>query len=633
MKRTIWAAACVLAAAVVIAILSVPALLSERDGDEAKNERGEPPARQAVASQGPTGLEAGLRQPECAPDQPSARMLASLKRAAVEEFVGALTARYGTLELRLLVDRSGYRQQLEPVGRRDGVVGVYAKNRPPRSGGQPNEEARKALERQFGTDGLRGVFAALGEDDLSTLHARHGTTTVLGEFVRRGVDQIEGALDATPATAFRAHELAVAIEEGIAPDVFESLLRGGAADLAAASGEALGDLARSAAINARPVILGLLLGRGADPTQAAHSVLDDIALLLPSAAQAAFARVVGQLLAAGDRPFLPSTLVALGDLLPDGPPVELHPLAAEISASTALEESGHALASLVRGWDDRIDMARQAETQCPSVLPEGSAVSGAHRSLAAKQRYEDEMERRTNAKLAEGRPLLDAAIETLRTPRDPHMSDFVDAMETMYEFAQDGRWREAVQLAADWQQPKLAEGLLAHALWWGAPLDVIIELAELSDGLPEDAILQLTRDPWPGGALVAEELVRQFGLQVAYVDDRGRNAFSNIAERFFNIPLLGEANATALEMATFLAEHAVPTNPSPYGLDTLDRVLLKVLDAPITVGAAISFARFLIDIGAPVQRSHTELMDMLAQSRPDEHRRLADAVPELSRTP
>ena len=472
---------------------------------------------------------------------------------------------------------------------------------------------------------MGGVFAAAG-GDFSTLQARRGATTVLGGFIRRGIDHVHDAMDAIVPAAFGAHELAITIEEGVALDHFKTLLDGSEMDIGY-------NLARTAAINARPDILRVILDRGVDPTAPASSVLDDIALLLPSPHQAAFSDVVAQLLGAGDRPFMPSTLAALRRWLPDAAATTLHPRAVHLLASPAIQESSTVLASLVGAWDERIDAARRVENRCAGFVAEASSASDRTGwSLAAKQHYEDELERRTNARLTANQELLDSALAQLQSPEDAGLAEFAETMENMQALCVEGRWREAIALASDWPEAQPHASLLDLALWKGAPLDVIVLLIERNGGLPQDAIMQLTRDPWPGAAGVAEELARRFGLNVAFVDGRGRNAFSNLSERFFSIPLLGGANTAAMEMAEFLADHSVSTAPSPRGLDTLDRVLLQVLDAPFTVRAATSFARFLLDIGAPVERSHRELMIMFADLDPEGYRRLVDAVPELSPT-
>lgn len=103
---------------------------------------------------------------------------------------------------------------------------------------------------------------------------------------------------------------------------------------------------------------------------------------------------------------------------------------------------------------------------------------------------------------------------------------------------------------------------------------------------------------------MADALRRSYGLDVDFVDQDGRNAFANVADRFFVMSIHGEINEPALD---------------------------KLLSAPFAVPAATGFARYLIDAGANVERSHLELMDAIRGSDPALYERIVKTVPELRR--
>ena len=459
---------------------------------------------------------------------------------------------------------------------------------------------------------------------------------MLGEFIRQHVGGFQDVLD-NPAglTAFGAHELAIAIEEGITLNEFERLLDEGGADLNASSTRG-GNMVRTAAINGRPDVLRALVSRGAavvgDEVVASHasSVLDDMAGLLPtlsSPEQDAFAAVAAQLVAAGERPFLPSTVAAFERMVPSVPTLALHPLAADLVTSAAVGTDAAALAALIAEWDERIDVAEQAEGQCASEPFEPKWAEDATPSLAEKLSHEAKTEQPSAA----ARALLDSVAKQIQ--KDPRWPALSAALADVFKRPDASNWDAAIALARQWPEVDLHGILLDLALGSGAPLDVIRELAEWRGGLPADAIIKLVRRPWPGGAAVAEALLWEFGMDVRMVDDEGRGALRNLADGFFATSAFREPNPPALEMVAFLGEHAMAEGPSTAGLDALDRVLYEALARPTRATAAGRFARALIDRGAPVARSHRELMALIAESTPGAAAAIVEAVPELAPQP
>ena len=390
-------------------------------------------------------------------------------------------------------------------------------------------------------------------------------------------------------------------------------------------------MAKAAAINARPDILRLLLDRGANVSRAESSVLDDIALLLPQDHGVAFQDVVSQLAAAGDRPHRPSTLAAFERWLPNVAIPPLHPSTAQLSESALVLELAAELESLWDEWTGRIDTARDVEQRCAFASATSAASDGADLSFAAKQLYE--------SRLTDGyRARLEQLAETKRKRQqeyeeelaeDPHARQALEGIEEMFEHAYAGRWANAMSMASQ-ADPSAARWLLVWALENGAPLQTVMDLVDLAGGVPDDAMLRLTKNPWLGGVDVAEALVRRHGLDLHFVQEDGRHAFANVADRFFVMSIQGEVNEPALALAKFLVAHSVPMQAHSLGLDALDRVLHRLSDAPFAAPAATGFARFLIEAGARVERSHLELMDAIRGLHPEVYRRLVEAVPELA---
>ena len=193
------------------------------------------------------------------------------------------------------------------------------------------------------------------------------------------------------------------------------------------------------------------------------------------------------------------------------------------------------------------------------------------------------------------------------------------------------RWDEAI--AAVEGRPRMPPHhyriLLSPTLMRGVEFDVIARLAEGYDGvLPRNAIMDLASRTWHGSATTAEKLERLYGLDIHYVDDDGRNAVSGLIDRLY-LPGGGFHPATT-RMADFLASRSVTPKPSPAGLDPLDRVLLDLLESWSAKNVGIHHARWLVDLGAPIEASHRQLAEKLRRADADSHRALIEAVPALA---
>ena len=556
----------------------------------------------------------------------SSHLLQQQRNNRVHRFLDEVEAQHDRRHRCLVADRGVRSQEVTRMGcQHFSITSAQALNRPRPRNYRIDEDTSDGLLATYEARGLRGTFSYAANKP-TVLQARWGGTSLLGHFIRRDPSQLRQTLHEVPAEAFGAHELAVAIEVGISALDFETLL-GNSSVASDPTDAGIDELARSAAVSARPDILRLLIGRGANVARSELSVLDDIALLLPSAQDGALQDVASQLAAAGDRPQRPSTLATFERWLPDLAVPPLHPVAARLLESPAVVELAAELEALWNELTMQVDAALDVERRCVVAGAMPPASDRAELGFAAKERYEDGLFDDAAAE-KEWQRFMDI-FEEMKI--DPNVREMAQAFEEISAHADTGRWADAMAVASAWPDVDFAGFLLRDALSGGAPLPTIMDLVDLAGGLPDNAILELTRNPWPGGAAVAEALLQNYGMNVNFVGIEGRNAFGNVANRYFVMSIRGELNEPALELAQFLTAHSVPMHGTPYGFDALDRVLHKVASASFTVPAATVFARYLIDAGASVERSHLELMEAIRGSDPEVYERLVGAVPELRR--
>ena len=456
-------------------------------------------------------------------------------------------------------------------------------------------------------------------------------TTVLGQLIRSRGPDLHRFLDAVrDVVAFGLHELAVAIERGVSGRDFVKLLEHTDID----PGTAWADrrirrdntLALVAALNLEPEVLSLLLQRGSDPSLGRRSVLDELPLERPWDHERTdnLEQVVRILLQTGDRPYLPSTLSAIEHWLSDLKEIALHPDAEFELATTEVVGPAQELRSLVGEWNRKVEEAVWVAENC--LVPEaGEAVSiHGHRSLAAKTRQQEQLDEYRSSRIAENAQAMRLRMQQFEPGVARLFDDVIEALA-------EGRWNEAIALVDESGLAELHGSLLSTALSWGAESGVIEALIERNGGtLPPNAILMLASSQGEEAVAVANELRERRGLDLHFVNEYGMNAVSEATLQFWDTQLnslvVDEKAARWLE---YLASNSVTMKPSEIGLDPLDTVLLEMLRRPFANRPGVRVARFLIDHGAPIELSHRELVEHIAQTDFDGFRRLVKEVPEL----
>ena len=513
---------------------------------------------------------------------------------------------------------------------------------PPDDERRLSDEERRQLSELLAAEGIEGLIA-LGDASLFGAEWRFTTTTghLIGQYADGRVPRLPAVAD---ALAIGLHELATAIAVGISANDFAILLD--AADVDPATTWLGGvNLAKVAAIHGRPAILGLLTARGVDPVAARRwgraSVLDDIAVnykLAEAERAGAFAEVVRQLIAAGDRPYLPSTRSALADWLPEVPLPALHPDSAVLLP--ALADAAETVAELDAEWAAKVAAAERLEARCETQLADPEVALAVFRGtdLASKLRYQEALKARLERELE--RLTGEAATSDREAGAEVPTSgaDQEEATRRLFSLAEAGRWQEALAFA-DQVGGYAHLMLLSTALDSDAPLAVLLALARRADSVPlptappgapdwlarwtplGDGAMSLAYNPRADIAAVVEAL-EPFGLDLHYVNFYGENAFHVLARH--------PDDDVRWRFAELLASRSVSPKPSPYGLDPLDTVLTRLVEYPtVNAAAAVRFARFLIDYGAPIEESHLLLARQLAVADEEAYRRLVSAVPEL----
>ena len=453
-------------------------------------------------------------------------------------------------------------------------------------------------------------------------------TTVLGHLVREHGEVLFGALrDGRADISAGTHELGVTMTAGVAAEDFLALLDISAIDPKATWSNGA-NLAKLAAIRMRPELLRALLSRGVDPTaeplwrparNGYRSTLDDLASLPPPANPARLNDVVAELVAAGDQPYLPSTLAILGARLPEASLPPLRADAALAVADAEVSATATLLSSEVARWTAEVDAATRLEVRCMYALVAATehkkgAFEG--KGLVAKQRFQEALAKRYEMWLAElSRTAGAGADETAgETPEQAR------ARERWSAAIAAGDWETALELVGP--NPLAYEMLLLVALRSNPSAEALLAMVERAGGrLPGDAILDLAGNN-RGERTNMARLLEPYGLDAGFVDAEGRNAWSVLAER-------GWDGERTVAFARFLRAKSVPVKATAFGLDALDIVLLRLLRVPRLVGDTARMARVFIDAGAEVERSHRQLVEAIEDANADAYRALVDAVPEL----
>ena len=485
-------------------------------------------------------------------------------------------------------------------------------------------DERRGLEKQLGKEGVRFfITGALSQTSWD------GRTSVLGHLVREHGEVLFGSLrEGRTDFSIGPHELSVAITADVAAEDFLALLDASAIDPKATWRNGA-NLAKVAAIRHRPEILRVLLGRGVDPTIAPRwlasvdgyrSTLDDLASLPRPANPARLNDVVAELVAAGDQPYLPSTLATLRAWLPETPLPPQHPDTALALANPEVPATAALLASETARWTAEVDAATRLEERCMDALvaaAEHQQEAFAGKGFVAKQRFQDALEKRHELWLAE----LGRTVAAKADGRAGETPEWAQTKERFLAAVMADDWETALELAGP--HPLGDEVLLLLALNRNPSADALLAMVERAGGkLPEDAILDLARNS-RGQRTNMARLLAPYGLDADFVDAEGRNAWSVLAEEVWD----GERT---LAFAEFLRAQAVPVKATAFGLDALDIVLLRLLRVPRIPGETARLARLFIDAGAEVELSHRQLVQAIAAANENAYRALVDAVPELS---
>ena len=446
---------------------------------------------------------------------------------------------------------------------------------------------------------------------------------------------------ASKKPAFRV--IADAIEDDMRAFEFDMLLSSAQTDLNATwqdyKTRQRVNLAVFAALLLRPDHLRALLRHGASPVLEERSALDDLAfkLPLPVPREDQLIDIVRQLAQAGDRAFSPHALSLLEQLIPDVPGLDLHPRTQRALAAANLESASTELATLVTAWEHDIDAAVRLERRCA----ERGRTAVDHTSLAAKMRHEESWRQRQEAflqRMREDAPELEQRMLEMYKDHAEAFDVYLKGLEAVLDAIAERRWEDAIALADEWY-PVLGpsvpqfEDMLSRALQYGAPLDVLGQLIDRAGGvLPPDAIMKLVRfRPTRADLDALLELEMAHGLNIHFVNDDGRNAMNSLARYFWGIPEFAARDEPVLQIARHLGKRGITAKPSPVGFDPLDTILSELVELPGSAVGRAEFVRILLAAGAPLERSHFELIGRLRELHPDAYHRFVDIVPELAR--
>ena len=431
--------------------------------------------------------------------------------------------------------------------------------------------------------------------------------------------------------------IADAIEDDMPAVEFDALLSSTQTDLNATWQDYRIDqrvnLAAFAALRLRPDHLRALIQHGASPVLKGRSALDDLAfkLPLPAPREDQLIDIARQLVQAGNRAYSPHALSLLEQLIPDAPGLDVHPRAQRVLASANLESASTELAALVASWEREIDAAERLERRCA----ERGHAAVDHTSLAAKMRHEESWRQRQEAFSQRPREDIQRLVEKYTGEA---FDVYSEAFEAVSDAIDEKRWEDAIALADEWfpamdQSDLLFNLMLDRALASGAPLDAIGQLIDRTGGaLPPDAIMKLVGYlPTQGTLDAIRELELTHGLDIHFADDDGRNAISILATYFISLP----KDEPKLLLARHLGERGVTTKPSPIGFDPLDIVLSRLIEWPFLAveNSHAQFVRVLLAAGAPLERSHFELVGQLRELDPNAYRHFVAMVPELATPP
>lgn len=627
MTRLAWGIVATLA---VLALVGLVIFTGTGANDEAAASLGKPApvaGPPPAASVALAGTAASSASPDCAKllatPEADSQLLAEQRTLHIENY---LQQQSDPLHRALVADLAGYREEAVPNARGGLPADLIWRYGAPTAADTPelSAEERRLIADTLATEGMEGVITVA---DAAMLRSRWDPiTTLVGHLIEEHGTALYDALPAVGADLpIGLHELAKAIETGAPATDFAALLAASALDPADPSSTWWNgaNLAKLAAIHNRPEILRQLVERGVDPTAdalwgAPLSVLDDMVWLRKSGIGAdidALADVARQLALAGAQPFLPGTLAALAEWVPDLS-LKLHPDAALLLP--ALEEAAQELAALDADWSRQVEEATRLEARCEGQAGLSDARHYEGPGFAAKRRQQQALAEQE----AQAWEELRRAADGTGAPAGSHLTPAeLESVRAYFSAVMDHRWEDALA-AADELGGGAHRGLLSVGLG-SAPLDVLMTMLRRNGGvLPAEATTLLAGSRRDDAADIAIALER-FGFDPHYVDGQGRNAFNTLAQ-------LGFEHEGAWRFADYLISRSVSVKPSALGLDPLDVTLMRLRDVPLPGKHRIRLARFLIDHGAPVEASHVELAKQLSMRNERIYERLISAVPELA---
>ena len=418
MKQRIFAIAALAAAIATVAVLVV--LQTSTMSSDAAGRAPAPADGRPIDRAGPSSgvAEAAVRSGAVSPDclellslpEGSSRLMAEQKRLRIHRF---LSEQADPLVREIAADIAGYRDpRFDEAALLGGLlVGLFWTYGTPSPPGK-REFAARDRQRLAGLLEREGVPGLLALNDPALFQTRWEDTTLAGHLIRNHGEALLSALPtAKGLLPIRLHELALAIETGIAAPDFATLLDASDEDPAATWRNGA-NLAKVAAIRGRPEILRLLLAKGVDPTadrlwNNVRTTLDDLAAPPRRLGDEVLAEVAEQLILAGDQPRLPSTLAALARLPTD---VRLPPLHAASEAVLPLaEDAARTVSALDAEWSAKQAAAARSEARCASSATVAALadldVGGGGLALKERQQEAHRMALEAGGRGCDGRSL------------------------------------------------------------------------------------------------------------------------------------------------------------------------------------------------------------------------------------
>ncbi|WDE05240.1 hypothetical protein SG34_028790 [Thalassomonas viridans] len=191
------------------------------------------------------------------------------------------------------------------------------------------------------------------------------------------------------------------------------------------------------------------------------------------------------------------------------------------------------------------------------------------------------------------------------------MEKMTAQMTGLFKTAANHEWDNFVETITPLEDidPKVLDLALLQAITNNAPFEIIEQLlnkgAQFSPGIIHSLALK-------NNVKLTKRLL-PLGLNLHEIDHLGRNAVSYTLMAF-----------QSREMFNFLLTHGVSVKPSRYGPDPLDASLKYSVK-----NDAVYYVQKLIGYGAPIEKSHYQLVDQIKHNNVLVYNQLKEIVPEL----